>query len=239
MNWLLILVIAILALAAFDGYRKGILRVLFQIIQTVLIIIFVIWATPYVSDFISTHTGIEASIEDKCKDYMRSYVGERIEAKKAGTAESLDNAAAQVPVFVTEEMLAQIDGVIDAAGDSAADLIEQSGAYDEVAQKVAGLSMRAVTFIATFILAVIICSILSIFINIVEKIPVLHGTNKLFGLIAGLICGFVIVWIAFAIIDLTSVMPASRALSSYIYENSILRFIKQTNIIESILMHYL
>ena len=62
MNWLLIVVLAIVAIAAILGAYKGFLRLLFSLVAVVLLICLVGYAAPHVSTFIQTHTNIGARI---------------------------------------------------------------------------------------------------------------------------------------------------------------------------------
>ena len=54
MNWLLVVVLVILAGHTIKGYRRGLLRVLFSVASLLITVLFVAWATPYVSNFLKS-----------------------------------------------------------------------------------------------------------------------------------------------------------------------------------------
>ena len=59
MNWLLILVILIIAGNIAWGIYRGFLRVVYSVVAWVLILVFVTWATPFVSEVLAEHTNID------------------------------------------------------------------------------------------------------------------------------------------------------------------------------------
>ena len=62
MNWLLIAVILVIAWKMVSGYRKGFLRVAYSLVEWILVFVFVTWASPYVADFLTNHTGLQTYI---------------------------------------------------------------------------------------------------------------------------------------------------------------------------------
>lgn len=67
MNWLLVVVLVILAGHTIKGYRRGLLRVLFSVASLLITVLFVAWATPYVSNFLKENTKIYQKVETKCE----------------------------------------------------------------------------------------------------------------------------------------------------------------------------
>lgn len=71
MNWLLVVVLVILAGHTIKGYRRGLLRVLFSVASLLITVLFVAWATPYVSNFLKENTKIYQKVETKCEQKVR------------------------------------------------------------------------------------------------------------------------------------------------------------------------
>ena len=59
MNWLLILVVLLVAGNIVWGFFRGFLRVVYSMAAWILILVFVTFATPYVADWMTEHTGLE------------------------------------------------------------------------------------------------------------------------------------------------------------------------------------
>ena len=67
MNWLLILVVLLVAGNIVWGFFRGFLRVVYSMAAWILILVFVTFATPYVADWMTEHTGLNTRIEKNCK----------------------------------------------------------------------------------------------------------------------------------------------------------------------------
>ena len=63
MNWVLMLVLLVLVCCAIYGYTKGFLRIVFSLVAWVIVLVFVSWATPHVSQWIQENTTIYKKIE--------------------------------------------------------------------------------------------------------------------------------------------------------------------------------
>ena len=63
MNWLLILIVIVLAGNIVWGFGRGFVRVLYSMLAWIVILFFVTWATPYVTDFLEEQTTLDERIE--------------------------------------------------------------------------------------------------------------------------------------------------------------------------------
>lgn len=71
MNWVLMLVLLVLVCCAIYGYTKGFLRIVFSLVAWVIVLVFVSWATPHVSQWIQENTTIYKKIEAACEESVR------------------------------------------------------------------------------------------------------------------------------------------------------------------------
>ena len=68
MNWLLILVVLLVAGNIVWGFFRGFLRVVYSMAAWILILFFVTFATPYVADWMTEHTGLDTrTAKRNCK----------------------------------------------------------------------------------------------------------------------------------------------------------------------------
>ena len=74
MNWLLIIVILVLAGNIVWGFSKGFLRVVYSMLAWIAILIFVTWATPLVADMLAKTTNIDNRIEAGLNDKLHELV---------------------------------------------------------------------------------------------------------------------------------------------------------------------
>ena len=87
MNWLLVVVLVILAGHTIKGYRRGLLRVLFSVASLLITVLFVAWATPYVSNFLKVRA-------KSPKGYERADCAKR--GKEYRTLRGVRNPASEV-----------------------------------------------------------------------------------------------------------------------------------------------
>jgi uncharacterized membrane protein required for colicin V production len=245
MNWLTILVILVIAWNMVDGYRRGMLRVIYSLVEWVLILLFVTWANPYVADFIMTQTKIPDYIEARCIENMKSAQEEQTEEVSAGVSsttlgEKLEALGIPLPDSMTEKLFdsseTQIDAALSAAGNKTGQLLEQSGIYELIAQKVTALAVNGIAYVVTLIVALIVFQILGHALGVFNRIPLLGSVNRALGFVAGSLNGLVFVWIVFGIAAAGAGTGWGRFIISYIAESPVLVWLYQNNLLVTVLL---
>lgn len=243
MNWVLIMVVAILAGFAVVGYWKGLLKIAFSLVSGILILVVVIWVSPLISDFLVNHTEIREKIVANCEESIRQSVEEKMqEETKAVTemtieefseaADKLLEHGIKLPDSLLENILAKISGVTDQT-------IDLSGAYHEAAEQMADFIIRGVSFLIAFVLATIAAILISGLLGIVSKIPVIGGVNRICGLLVGAVNGLLIVWILFYLVTVFSTSEFGQMVVSNIYENKLLIYLYENNLLLKIILKFL
>lgn len=85
MNWVLMLVLLVLVCCAIYGYTKGFLRIVFSLVAWVIVLVFVSWATPHVSQWIQENTTIYEKIEAACEESVRRAAPGKDGRRRSGT----------------------------------------------------------------------------------------------------------------------------------------------------------
>ena len=70
MNELLLVVIGIFGICVLIGINKGLIRIAASLLATLLILVMVTFATPYVSDFLSEKTPLTETVKEKCVEKL-------------------------------------------------------------------------------------------------------------------------------------------------------------------------
>ena len=243
MNWLLIIIVLLLALCVVNGYRKGFLRMMYSMVSWVIMFALVTWATPYINTFLRDNTSIYQTIAVYCEQQIREKTAKQIEQEAAAVpGEAVDEtqlAAGQQaegveqnngqPADLTKLGVKLPDSVMNNISEKTADLageaLDASGIYAQVSVGMADFILNGISFFIAF--------------AIVSRIPIIRGINKYLGTVAGAIYGFVVVWIAFYVIALCSTSEVGGALISYIYESPFLTYIYENNLIVTLIMMFL
>lgn len=224
MNWLLILVVLIVAGNIVWGFAKGGLRVIYSMVAWIVIIGFVTFATPYVAQWLTENTKWDAQIEKSCQDKLK----DAVKGKKSRNVQKLQM---NVPSIVA-------DRLVD-TNEAADTLMEKSGFYQVLASKASSLAMRAIAFIIVLLITLIAFHLIAFAIDLIGKLPVIGEVNHVFGAVAGLVKGLVLVWLLFAFVAMGAATDIGHTLTERIYAEPILQWLYENNFLLTILLPFL
>lgn len=97
------------------------------------------------------------------------------------------------------------------------------------ASYISRMVLKLLSFLVTFLLAIIIVKALMFAVNIIGDLPVLGLVNHIAGGVLGLVLAIVIVWIGFLVLTLTCTTDAGAACFDMIEKSPILSFLYETN----------
>lgn len=204
MNWLLIVVICIIAWNAVGGYTRGLLRIVYSLAACILMLTASSMAAPYVRDNILSQTGIESVIYSNIEKQIA------VQGQKA-------------------------TGDFDMANI----LLQQSGAYDSISTQLTNAIMTGLSFFIVIFLLGIVEYFVRRLIRKIERVPVISTVNRVAGFGVGFIKGIVIVWLLLALISLLATSEAGQAMTVYINDSLMLKYLYENNpvikLIENIL----
>lgn len=247
MNWLLIIVVLVLAFGVIRGYQRGFLRMMYAMVSWVIMLVLVTWATPYINTYIREHTPIYEKIENYCEREIREKTVEKAEEKAQETAGTLTEEVQKA----ADEQSSKLSGlgmnlpgsvvknISQKTAETAGEILDESGVYARVSEGMADFILNGISFFIALAVAIILLHIISQVLGLVSMIPIIHGINKYLGMAAGALYGFVIVWIVFYIIALCSTSEIGTALISYIYESPFLTYIYEHNLIITLVLIFL
>lgn len=172
-----IVIIGIILLCLYGGYRKGLIGLAFSIVSflAALIIAFILF-NP-ISSFVINNTEFDDNIK---KAIINNF----------NTEEQTENSESN---FITEYINEQID---EAKGNT----------LEVVSTEISMLCIKGIVFIALFVIAKIVLVFFRAIADLIAKLPILNQFNKLGGIIFGLLKGLVITYGVLAILLLVSPM---------------------------------
>lgn len=227
MNILEIIVIIIILLFAAVGYHTGFLRVLYSLISWILICVAVTFATPYMTDFLENHTGLQPAIQEKCAAYMKDLAEEKL--SQEADQYSQDFADGILPGIVLEDILGSGSLAIG-------EILSDSGIYEEAAKAITHQILRGIAFFVILMVASMLSFWIRRMLDVASHIPAVEGPNKMFGAAAGGLKGLVVIWIAFCVIALCNVGGFAGPLMGYIEESPALSYLYEHNILMQIII---
>lgn len=213
-----IILIALIALGVFFGYKKGLVGILIGVASLILSIILAFVLQGPVSEYLYS-TPVGTSIESK----VTEFVNDTLSSENNENVDYEDNTKKENDFF---------SKVIQDATNS-------EDTVKEASKNITMFILKGITFIGIFILVRIICYILQMILNIVFDLPILHSVNKFGGMAINLVATLLKLWILLAAIQLISSVVAidfitnlinQSYLTKLLYENNILLNILQTTI---------
>lgn len=239
LNWLFIAVVIVMLCCAYYGYKKGIVRIVFSIGSLIIAIALASILTPYINQYLRYNTTLYTNIEEKCIELL-SKSDEQGNDPQNDEGSSLDDES-----VTTEDGQAQqteVQSILDEQQlpTSLKDSIEKMSlsveeqahsAQTAVAGSIADMALSAICFVATLLIIRIVLMILSRVLNIITKLPIIHGLNQFAGLVFGLAEGLLIVWIFFIFLTCILQTEFGQSCVEMIVENEVLTYLFDHNLL--------
>ena len=218
MNWVLIAVLAIVALFALSGIHRGLIKMIYSIVSLVGTLIVVFLLLPVATGVIKDNTKIYQNLEQVVSEKM---------------------------IPETEYTGVDQDKIIDSMGlpEVIKDIVRENNTAEKyielgvstlreyVIKTVADIIFNVAAFIIAFIVVFIIFRILFGLINILASLPIIHGVNKLAGGAAGFVLGMTMVWIIFGLLSVFGNTELSRNVFENVNDSALLTFICKNNFV--------
>lgn len=183
-----LIILAVITLSIFLGYKKGLIGVAVKILSFFIAIILAFVLCGPVATYITETTTLDDNIQQSVKQML--------EAKEDTNKEEVVQSADNIPQFVTNFIEEEIDKVATNAQNEIANVVSAN---------VTSAIINAISFIGIFIVTKIVLIFLKMFSEQIAKIPVLKQFNQAGGIAYGVLRGFFIVYLVLGIISL--IMP--------------------------------
>ena len=216
-----IIIIAVIALCTFLGYKKGLIKLAVGILGFFLAIIIALVLYTPISNFIINNTNVKDNIKNAISDTVKSYV---IKEESAEGKEKQQES---------KVMVTYIDGIV--AKQKEMIVTGEKELIDTVSDNVAVNIIRIGVALAVFIISKLILIFINVFADLIGKLPIIKQFNKAGGTIYGDIQGILIVYIVFAIISLIAPMLNNTDFLEQINNSLIGNMVYNNNIILKLL----
>lgn len=219
MNWLLIIVAALLIVNALIGMKVGLIKMVFSLCSMIVALILTMWISPMVNDFMRGNEKFSEGIASRVEKIL-PYDEEKANAsEEVSYIESLP-----LPQSLKDSLLENNNKEVYKA-------LSVDGFKGYVNHYLAGVIINALAFTITFFVILIILWVISLALGIISKLPILKQINKTAGLIAGLVHGLVVVWLFFIVLTVFQSTEIGQKAMEMIGENQFLSIIYNNNFI--------
>lgn len=225
-DWLLILVIAILVTLTYVSYRRGFVKSALSMTLFIITIILVNIINPFVTDFIMEQTPVYDNIKKTC---MEIYTPEKHdEIASIGTDEEIINS------YPIADILKE--NILKDNTPENYQLFDVTEIQEYIAAYIAKTIISCASYIISFILVSIALRMLATTLDVLMHLPVLKEINQTVGAVLGFAEGLIIVWLLFLVAEMLATTAFGISVHEQINGNPILKFISDYNILLQLIM---
>lgn len=234
MNGVLIFVCIVFALAAIIGYVKGLIKIAASLLATIIMIVIVTLLSPHVSKWIQNGTPLREKVQSKIEMMMKDKLPEgvadlEIKLPKEQEFQVIENA--EIPdVFKKMLLNNNNEEVYRTLGVKS--FQEYIGAY------ITKVLADAIAFLALFVIVLIAFPIVIKILDLVNKLPVIGGMNRLAGAAVGLLIGLAIVWVFFIVVTLAYNTAFGKSCFDAIESSAFLAKLYDSNILLNMIVKF-
>lgn len=208
-----LIIILILGLCIFSGYKRGLAQCLLKLCTSILaIIIAIVLYKPFVNFIVENTT-----IDDNIQMSFEKIINQNTENEEINVV-SEDSG---IPAPIAEFLNKNVGNTINENKQTAVKNVSRSAAI---------LIVNVVGIIIIFIIAKILLKIFAVFIDIASKLPIIKQCNELGGLIYGFIEGVIIIFLILTIISVITPLIGNYTISELVLSSTLGKMMYNNNI---------
>ena len=190
LTWFGIVILLILILFIWMGYRRGFIREIVSFFF-VFLSLSLAWAiNPYINDFLISETPVYSTIQETCTDFVQKQSSD-LENEMESSSQFIDGL--NLPEILRKN-IEKNNNTENYAELSVNTLTEYVSGY------LARTIVNGLSYVLAYILATIGIRIVVYILNLIAGLPILKTANKLTGGLVGFVKGLVFIWILFLIL---------------------------------------
>lgn len=217
LTWFGIVILLILLLFIWMGYRRGFIREIVSFFF-VFLSLSLAWAiNPYINDFLISETLVYSTIQETCTDFVQKQSSD-LENETESSSQFIDGL--NLPE-VLRKNIEKNNNTENYAELSVNTLTEYVSGY------LARTIVNGFSYVLAYILATIGIRIVVYILNLIAGLPILKTANKLTGGLVGFVKGLVFIWILFLILTVLCSTEIGKTSLELIEKDSLLSVIYQ------------
>ncbi len=224
MNWLLIVILAILAGNIVWGYKKGFMKVALSLVSWIIVLVMCYVATPIVAEGIVKNTPLPEIIQETVTDNLNDLIDEVVgDVAGALNTEQVAQIEAKLPAQLKEAILGEHETL--------ADLITGTGDVQVDTTDLANGAAYLISLLLVVIVTRIGLMVVEKVLDLVSKLPLIGQADTLLGVAAGAIKGLIWSWVILTVIAVLAYTGANAELITLVNGSKILTWLYENNLI--------
>ena len=226
-TWLGIAVLALIAAACIMGFRKGFVKEIVSVFF-MLISFLLVWAVnPYVNTFVKEYTPVYDTIQDKCQTLVSEQIGNKKTLDKEEQNQVMENM--ELPDLLK-------NALVENNTAETYRYLAVSTFTEYISDSLAVMAVNGISFLISFVLSAAVIKLLGFILNVLTKLPVINGINKIAGAAVGGIKCIIFIWIAFLVLTLLCNTTLGQQGLALIQQDAFLNFLYSQNVFVKVFM---
>lgn len=226
-TWLGIAVLALIAEACIMGFRKGFVKEIVSVFF-MLISFLLVWAVnPYVNTFVKEYTPVYDTIQDKCQTLVSEQIGNKKTLDKEEQNQVMENM--ELPDLLK-------NALVENNTAETYRYLAVSTFTEYISDSLAVMAVNGISFLISFVLSAAVIKLLGFILNVLTKLPVINGINKIAGAAVGGIKCIIFIWIAFLVLTLLCNTTLGQQGMALIQQDAFLNFLYSQNVFVKVFM---
>lgn len=221
-------VIIFLIAMFFNGYKKGFIRIVLSLAITVISLLLAVALSGPFKSFIKNDTSLYNKINKQMKSYVKEYVSQEVDASGQDIQEDSIKEL-KLPSSIQDKLIKNntADEKLNMGVDSFSEYLATS---------LTDILVDSFSILILFIVIKLVLRIVVSLLDILSRLPIIHGINKSLGGVVGLIEGVLIIWVICIALTAISGTNVGKDIFGAISSNSFLDFIYNNNILTKIIL---
>ena len=214
-----VVIISIMALSIFLGYRKGLVKIAVKLCAFLIAIIVSIVFYKPVSNIIINNTQLDEKIESAIIENGSIKI-EEDEIRKDEQGEQQTN----------ESFLENVQGYVDETITET-----QNELVRKAAKEISGRLINIIVIVGLFIMTRLILILLVLISDVITNIPIIKQFNKIGGILYGIIRGLLLIYVTLSIVFLVVSISGNSNILQTIESSVLTEFMYESNILLNII----
>ena len=227
LTWAGVIAVLFLALACVRGYKRGLIREIVSLICVFLSMSLVWFVNQYVNQFIRETTSVYEKVENSCQEFVEKKYNEQTSSGEGQEA------------FINEMNLPDLlsNGLSRNNNSDIYQYLAVTTFSDYIAQYLARMAVNGISFLISLLMATILVRSVTWMLNLISRLPVIHGMNKIAGAFLGAAKFLIVIWILFLALTIICNTELGETALQIIKKDYILSYLYDQDILIKIFMN--
>ena len=182
---------------------------------------------PYVNTFVKEYTPVYDTIQDKCQTLVSEQIGNKKTLDKEEQNQVMENM--ELPDLLK-------NALVENNTAETYRYLAVSTFTEYISDSLAVMAVNGISFLISFVLSAAVIKLLGFILNVLTKLPVINGINKIAGAAVGGIKCIIFIWIAFLVLTLLCNTTLGQQGMALIQQDAFLNFLYSQNVFVKVFM---